>query len=72
MLKKLLGIEKRCERCQEPGYKHIEMYYGFNLYVRVAVEARILEERTSKRIDVEDSDDNVFGELAKRKEKHKI
>lgn len=73
LLKKLLNIERRCERCQQPGYKHVEMYYGANLYVKVEVEARILEERASQRVELEENDiENVFEELAKRKEKHKI
>ena len=73
LLKKLLNLERRCEHCQQPGYKHIEMYYGQNMYVKVEVEARIIEERNSQKIELEETDfDSVFERLAKRKEKHKI
>ena len=48
ILKKLLSMGKKCELCRKPFYQHIEVFYWQNLYVKVEVQSRIVDEQNKE------------------------
>ncbi len=48
ILKRIVGIDKKCTYCCRPNYMHVEVFYSTDQYIRVWTESRIIdnEDRT--------------------------
>ena len=46
ILKKLLGMNNKCEICRKPKYHHIEVVYWQHLYTMIDVEGRFVDEQS--------------------------
>jgi hypothetical protein len=43
ILRRLIGIDKKCTYCCRPNYMHIDVFYSTDQYIKVWVESQIID-----------------------------
>ena len=60
LLRKLVNPHKKCPLCHLPGYKHIDVFYNSAFYVKVQVDSRVTEHKSTLNKKDSSSDEDHF------------